>query len=39
MTLDNALFLAIGAGVLAILYGAFSVRWVLAQPAANARMQ
>jgi K(+)-stimulated pyrophosphate-energized sodium pump len=39
MTLDNALFLAIGAGILAILYGAFSVRWVLKQPAGNARMQ
>src|ERR1700727_739986 len=39
MTLDNALFLAIGAGILAILYGAFSVRWILAQPAGNALMQ
>jgi K(+)-stimulated pyrophosphate-energized sodium pump len=39
MTLDNALFLAIGAGILAILYGAFSVRWILKQPAGNARMQ
>ena len=39
MTLDNALFLAIGAGILAIIYGAFSVQWILKQPAGNARMQ
>jgi K(+)-stimulated pyrophosphate-energized sodium pump len=39
MTLDNALFLAIGAGILAILYGAFSVQWILKQPAGSARMQ
>jgi len=39
MTLDNALFLAIGAGILAILYGAFSVQWILKQPSGNARMQ
>src|SRR5580658_9996283 len=39
MTLDNALYLAIGAGIIAIVYGALSVRWILAQPAGNPRMQ
>src|SRR5580698_4396859 len=39
MTLVNALYLAIGAGIIAILYGVFSVRWINSQPAGNARMQ
>ena len=39
MSTDLALWLAIGAGVLAILYGVFSVRWILAQPAGSERMQ
>jgi K(+)-stimulated pyrophosphate-energized sodium pump len=39
MTLDNALWLAIAAGVVAIIYGLISVRWILRQPAGNDRMQ
>jgi K(+)-stimulated pyrophosphate-energized sodium pump len=39
MTLDFALWLAIAAGVVAILYGIISMRWILALPAGNPRMQ
>ncbi len=39
--MDNgmALWLAIGAGALAIVYGLISVQWILKQPAGNERMQ
>ncbi len=33
------LWLALGSAVLAILYGIFSTRWILSQPAGNERMQ
>jgi K(+)-stimulated pyrophosphate-energized sodium pump len=36
---EFALWIAIGAGVLAVLYGAFSAQWILKQPAGNERMQ
>ena len=39
MSTELALWLAIGAGILAILYGIFSVRWILAQSAGSERMQ
>ena len=39
MTLSLALWLSIAAGVLAILYGVISVRWILALPAGNPLMQ
>jgi len=39
MNTSFALWLAIGAGVLAIVYGVLSARWIVAQPAGNARMQ
>ena len=39
MSMQDALWLAMLAGAIAILYGVFSVRWILSQPAGNARMQ
>src|SRR5690606_30872856 len=39
MSTDVALWLAIASGVLAVLYGVFSVGWINKQPAGNARMQ
>jgi K(+)-stimulated pyrophosphate-energized sodium pump len=39
MNPTNVLWLSLGAGALAVLYGIFMARWVLAQPAGNARMQ
>ncbi len=39
MSNEMALWLSIGAGALAILFGIFSTQWILRQPAGNSRMQ
>ncbi len=39
MTSDMALWLALGAAVLAVVYGLFMTKWVLSQPAGNEKMQ
>jgi K(+)-stimulated pyrophosphate-energized sodium pump len=39
MSTDVALWLAMASGVLAVLYGVYSVSWINKQPAGNARMQ
>ena len=39
MTVGNWVWLAIGAGVLAVLYGVVSMLSILKLPAGNARMQ
>jgi K(+)-stimulated pyrophosphate-energized sodium pump len=39
MSTDLAISLAIGASLLALLYGALMARWIVAQPPGNARMQ
>ena len=39
MTNELALWLSIGAGAIAILFGVISTQWILKQPAGNSRMQ
>ncbi|MEJ2274343.1 MAG: sodium/proton-translocating pyrophosphatase, partial [Woeseiaceae bacterium] len=39
MSNDLALWLSIGAGILAVLFGVFSSQWILKQPAGSDRMQ
>ena len=39
MTNELALWLSVGAGVLAVLFGIISTQWILKQPAGNDRMQ
>ena len=39
MTNEMALWLSIGSGVLAILFGLASTQWILKQPAGSSRMQ
>src|SRR5882724_5902079 len=39
MLSQYGLWIALGCAALAIVYGIFSVRWILAQPAGNERMQ
>ncbi len=39
MSMQDALWLAMLSGAIAILYGIFVVRWILAQPAGSPRMQ
>jgi K(+)-stimulated pyrophosphate-energized sodium pump len=39
MLQENGLWIALGCAVLALLYGLWSIRWILAQPAGNERMQ
>jgi K(+)-stimulated pyrophosphate-energized sodium pump len=39
MLVTHGLWIALGCAVAALLYGAWSIRWILAQPAGNERMQ
>ena len=38
MLQQNGLLIALGCAVAAILYGIWSIRWIMAQPAGNERM-
>ena len=37
--MSQALWIAIACGVVAVIYGALTFKWILALPAGNARMQ
>ncbi len=39
MLLENGLVIAMGCALLALVYGGWSIRWILAKPAGNERMQ
>ncbi len=39
MLVTHGLWIALGCAIAAILYGVWSIRWILAQPAGNERMQ
>ena len=39
MSNDMALWLALGASILAIIYGVFTAMWVIGKPFGNERMQ
>jgi K(+)-stimulated pyrophosphate-energized sodium pump len=39
MLMEQALPLSVGAALIALIYGAFSVKWILSQSAGNERMQ
>jgi K(+)-stimulated pyrophosphate-energized sodium pump len=39
MLLENGLVIAMGCALLALIYGGWSIRWILAKPAGNERMQ